>query len=86
MKQPCPFTEQPWCPSILDIDPIDEPECDTVFETKGYPFPYFPTADPYYTVFTSILNGSGVTSTPSFVTATPTALPNTFCPLIFKFW
>jgi hypothetical protein len=85
MNQPCPFTEQPWCPSILDVDSF-EPECDTVYESRGYPFPYFPITDPYHSVFTSILNDSGVTSTPDFVTATPTTTPDVFCPLIFKFW
>jgi hypothetical protein len=84
MDQPCPFTQEPWCPSIFD-PPVSE-ECDTVFATEGYPFPYFPTYDPYHSVFTSLLNNSGVTSTPTFVTEIATESPISVCPLIFRYW
>ncbi|KAL9541629.1 hypothetical protein MBANPS3_009008 [Mucor bainieri] len=83
MNEPCPFTQKPWCPSILDQTNVLEEDCDTIYNTEGYPYPYFPSYDPYHEIFTSILNRSGVTSTPSFVTEQPTEIPAVFCPLIF---
>lgn len=81
---PCPFTHQPWCPSV--VQPPAEESCEYVYNTEGYPIPYFPTYDPFHSIFTSILNNSGVTSTPSYVTEEPTAAPDVICPLIFKYW
>lgn len=84
MDQPCPYTLEPWCPSTTD--PFNTEECDSVYPTEGYPFPYFPTYDPYYSTFSSIMNGSGVTTTPSFVTERPVQTPVHICPLIFRYW
>lgn len=86
MNEPCPFMQKPWCPSILDQTDVPEEDCDTIYNTEGYPYPYFPSYDPYHEIFTSILNRSGVTSTPSFVTEQPTEVPAVFCPLIFIMW
>ncbi|KAI8640817.1 hypothetical protein BD408DRAFT_226776 [Parasitella parasitica] len=83
MNERCPFAKKPWCPSILDQTQTEEQDCDTIYNTEGYPYPYFPSYDPYHEIFTSILNRSGVTSTPSFVTEEPTQVPSVFCPLIF---
>lgn len=82
MDQPCPYTEQPWCPSAYDNE--GGPSC--IYNTEGYPFPYFPPYDPYHSIFTSILNESGVTFIPAFVTEITTSLPVHYCPLIFRLW
>lgn len=91
---PCPFTRQPWCPSRYEYE---EPPCDTIYETRGYPQPFFPITDPYFHAFTSAMNCTTddattpvePTTTRPTVAIIPTTTPEppaTYCPLIFKFW
>jgi hypothetical protein len=77
MDAPCPFTHQPVCP----IPPKEE---DCVYNTDGYPYPYFPKNDPYHDMFTSIKDKSGVTSIEA--PPVPTAIPDYFCPLMLVLW
>lgn len=96
---PCPFTRQPWCPTM---DDYEDPPCDTIYETRGYPQPFFPVTDPYFHIFTSAMNcttdlptsvETAETTEPPptrpVVSAIPTVTPEPpveYCPLIFKFW
>ncbi|KAI9246427.1 hypothetical protein EDC94DRAFT_390390 [Helicostylum pulchrum] len=80
MDQPCPFTQEPWCPSVFDYKKVK-----TLKVTEGYPFPHFPTHDPFHNIFTSMLNQSGITATTSFATDGSAETPISACPLIFRY-
>ncbi|KAG2235726.1 hypothetical protein INT48_009141 [Thamnidium elegans] len=57
----------------------------TLMVTEGYPFPYFPTNDPFHDIFTSMLNQSGITATTTFATDVSAETPISACPLIFRY-
>lgn len=38
------------------MDDYEDPPCDTIYETRGYPQPFFPVTDPYFHIFTSAMN------------------------------